>query len=60
MGLVVGRWWALVVAVGLGTWIALSTSVDAVPPWFLGTAYAALAGVGITAGVGWRKLAARR
>jgi hypothetical protein len=60
VGLAVGRWWALVVAIGLGVWITLDSTVDEVPAWFLGAGYAALAGVGIAAGIGVRKLAVRR
>jgi hypothetical protein len=51
LGLVVGRWWTLAAALGLGFWIALTTEVDEVPPWFLGFAYGALAAVGIAVGV---------
>jgi hypothetical protein len=60
VGLVAGRWWAFVIAIALGVWITLNSTVDEVPAWFLGAAYAALAGVGIAAGVGVRKIAARR
>jgi hypothetical protein len=60
VGLVIGRWWALAGAAAFGGWIALSTSVDEVPAWFLGVAYAALGTVGIAAGVSMRKLIARR
>jgi hypothetical protein len=51
LGLVVGRWWALVAAVGIGVWIGVVSGVDEVPPWFLGAAYAALAAVAISVGV---------
>jgi hypothetical protein len=59
VGLIVARWSALVLAIGLGVWITLNSEVE-VPPWFLGTVYAALAGMGIAAGVSARKLVARR
>jgi hypothetical protein len=59
VGLAVGRWWALFLAIALGVWIMLNTRVE-VPAWFLGTAYAVLAGTGIATGVGLRKRAARR
>lgn len=49
-GLVVGRWWALIGAAGLGIWVALVTEVE-VPHAFLGVGYSALAGAGIAAGV---------
>jgi hypothetical protein len=51
LGLVVGRWWTLAAAGGLGVWIAITTEVDEVSPWFLGSAYGALAAVGIAVGV---------
>ena len=51
LGLVVGRWWLLAAALGLGLWIAVTSEVDEVPPWFLGSAYGALAAAGIVVGV---------
>jgi hypothetical protein len=56
LGLIVGRWWALAAAAAVGLWIATTTGVDEVPPWFLGAAYAVLAGAGVLAGIGVRKL----
>jgi hypothetical protein len=58
VGLLVGRWWALLAAVGLGVWIAATVDVE-VPAWFLGLGYAAIAGVGIAAGVGARQIMRR-
>lgn len=55
LGLAVGRWWTLVAAVGIGTWIAVVSEVDEVPPWFLGAAYAVLAASAIAVGVVVRK-----
>ena len=55
LGIAVGRWWALAAAAGLGVWVALASEVDEVPPWFLGTAYAALAASAIAVGIGVRK-----
>jgi uncharacterized membrane protein YccC len=55
LGLVVGRWWTLFAAAGIGVWIALATGVDEVPPWFLGTAYAGLSACAIAVGVSVRK-----
>jgi hypothetical protein len=46
LGLAVGRWWALAAALGLGLWIATTTEVDEVSPWFLGSACGALSGGG--------------
>jgi hypothetical protein len=37
--------------VGIGSWIAVVSEVDEVPPWFLGAAYAVLAACGIAVGV---------
>ena len=51
LGLVVGRWWTLAAALGLALWIAITTEVDEVSPWFLGSAYGALAAAGIAVGV---------
>jgi hypothetical protein len=51
LGLVVGRWWTLAAALCLGLWIAITTEVDEVSPWFLGSAYTALAAAGIAVGV---------
>jgi predicted membrane protein len=50
VGLIVGRWWALAAAVGVGVWIALVSEVE-VSAWFLGVVYGALAAVGIAAGI---------
>jgi hypothetical protein len=60
LGLVVGRWWTLAAAVAVGSWIAVSTEVDEVPPWFLGAVYAALPAAAITVGVLIRRRARRR
>jgi hypothetical protein len=56
LGLLVGRWWTLAAALGIGVYIAAVNEVDVVPPWFLGAAYGALAAVGITVGVACRRL----
>jgi hypothetical protein len=55
-GLLVGRWWALLVAPVVGAWIALVEEVE-VPGWILGVAYGALAAVAIGAGVTLRRIA---
>ena len=55
IGLAIGRWWALVIAVGFGIWIGVETNVDEVPHWFLGLAYGAIAALGIAAGIGARR-----
>jgi hypothetical protein len=50
IGLVLGRWWALLASVGIGLWIGLGEEVE-VPGWYLGLAYAALSGLGIALGI---------
>jgi membrane protein implicated in regulation of membrane protease activity len=55
LGLVLGRWWALIAAAGVGIWIGLTTDVDEVPPWFLGMMYALIAAVGIGIGIAVRR-----
>jgi hypothetical protein len=57
-GLVVGRWWLLVLPACLGLWVALSEEVE-VPGWFLGFAYAALSAVPVALGVLTRRRLAR-
>ena len=51
LGLVVGRWWTLAAALGVGLWISITTGVDEVPPWFLGAVYGALVAAGIGLGL---------
>jgi hypothetical protein len=54
VGLVVGRWWALVVPAGFGVYIALVSKVE-VPPVLLGAVYAAISALGVAAGVFLRR-----
>ncbi len=58
IGLIVGRWWALLASVGVGTWIGTAAEVE-VPGWFLGFAYAALSGLGVTGGILLRRYFAK-
>jgi hypothetical protein len=60
LGLIVGRWWTLAAAVGIGAYIAVGNEVDEVPGWFLGAAYGALAATGIIVGVALRSRLRRR
>ena len=60
LGALIGRWWAVLAAVGVGAWIALAADVDKVSPVFLGVAYAALAAAGIALGVAMRRRAPAR
>jgi hypothetical protein len=55
---IVGRWWALVAAVGFGLWIGLTEEVE-VDGWWLGFAFAGLAALGIIAGVSLRRFSKR-
>lgn len=59
LGALIGRWWALLAAVGLGVWVAL-TSVVEVSPLYLGVVYAGLSAVGIALGIAVRRHGARR
>ena len=51
LGLVVGRWWAVLAGVAFGVWVGLTSGVEEVPAWFLGVAYGAVtvasAGLGV-------------
>jgi hypothetical protein len=55
LGLVVGRWWTLLAAAGVGVWIALITGVDEMSPWFLGAIYGTLSAFAIAIGILVRK-----
>ena len=59
LGIAVGRWWTLLVAVGFGIWVWAVTGVDEVPPWFLGVAFAGLGALAIAGGVALRRAARR-
>ena len=54
VGLVIGRWWALLAAVVVGLWITAVTEVE-VPHSVLGVGYAAISEVGIAAGLAVRR-----
>jgi hypothetical protein len=54
LGLLTGRWWALLAAPAFGIWIGLVTEVE-VPHWFLGAASAVGAAVPIAVGVVLRR-----
>jgi hypothetical protein len=56
LGVIVGRWWALLAAAGLGVWVALTEEVEVDGSW-LGFGYAGLAALGIIAGVSLRRFA---
>ena len=60
VGLILGRWWALFACAAVGVWVGMSAHLDEVPGWFLGLEYAALSGLGVAAGVLFRRQLARR
>jgi hypothetical protein len=51
IGVITGRWWTVFAPVVFGVWIAATTGVDEVPPWFLGLAYVVVGVVGVLIGV---------
>jgi hypothetical protein len=59
LGLVIGRWWALLGAVGVAVWLAVVSEVE-VSRWFLAAAYGVAAAVSIAAGVLLRRVGGRR
>ena len=59
LGLVIGRWWALLGAVGVAVWLAVVSEVE-VSRWFLAAAYGVAAAVSIAAGVLLRRIGGRR
>ena len=60
VGSLVGRWWALLAAVAVGVWVALSAEIEAVPGWYVGLVYSGFAAAGISAGVLVRRGLAKR
>ena len=57
VGAVIGRWWAVVLAVPFGVWLAYEAPIEnATPPyWDLGLAVSVLAGTCIAGGVWLRR-----
>jgi hypothetical protein len=51
IGLLTGRWWIVLAPALFGGWIAVTTGVDEVPPWFLGLAYTLAGATGVLVGV---------
>jgi len=60
IGYVVGRWWALLAAIGFAIWIGFWSDVDEVPPWFLGLMLGLVSACGIALGVFLRRLRSTR
>jgi hypothetical protein len=58
LGLVVGRWWALVAAVAVAAYVAVVSEVE-VSRWVLALGYGAIAAASIGAGVLLRRFATR-
>ena len=58
VGLLIGRWWALLLAVAFGIWIAVTEEVE-VGGALLGVGYGGIAGFGIALGVALRTYARR-
>jgi hypothetical protein len=53
IGVAVGRWWALALALGPALWVGIGADVD-VPDWVLGLLYFAITAAGIALGVALR------
>ena len=54
LGLLVGRLWALTVAIGFGEWVATVSELE-VPSWFFGLVYGAVGCVAIGTGIAVRR-----
>jgi len=59
LGLVVGRWWALVAALAFAAWAWVTLDVE-VPDWVLALGYGGIAAIGIAIGVLIRKRARKQ
>lgn len=55
LGIAIGRWWALLAALAFGLWAGTTEEVE-VSGWVIGVGYGGPAGVGIAAGVGFRRV----
>jgi hypothetical protein len=58
LGLVIGRWWALLGAVAVAAYVAVISEVE-VSRWVLAFGYGAIAAASVAAGVLLRRLALR-
>jgi hypothetical protein len=58
LGLIVGRWWALIAAAVVGVLAAVFEEIE-LEGWFLGLVSAVLAAIGISIGILTRRLASR-
>jgi hypothetical protein len=58
LGLILGRWWALIAAAAVGVLAAVFEEIE-LEGWFLGLMYAVLAAVGISIGILTRHFARR-
>jgi Na+/H+ antiporter NhaA len=59
IGVVIGRWWALLAPAAFGLWLGFASEVE-VPGWVLGVGYGLIGGIGVTVGVLLRRLAVRK
>ena len=59
-GLALGRWWALAAALPLGAWILLTNQLEGHIGAWVATVLSLLLACAIGAGVGLRRLSARR
>jgi hypothetical protein len=57
VGILIGRWWALIAAIPLGVWSAYENPIENSPgaEWEVGAAVAAIAGAALAAGVWLRR-----
>jgi hypothetical protein len=59
LGLVLGRWWALLASAGLGLWVASTSEVE-VSASYLGLVYAVISGLAIVLGIALRRVLSTR
>ena len=59
LGLIIGRWWALIAPTALGVWAGLTFTDLEVSAVWLGFGFAGLAALGVLLGLGARRLAGR-
>jgi hypothetical protein len=60
LGLIVGRWWALIGPAGVGFWAGLTFTDLEVPAAWIGLGFATLGAIGVVVGVVVRRFAFRR
>jgi hypothetical protein len=60
LGLLVGRWWALIGPAGVGSWAGLPFTDLEVPAAWIGFAFAGLGAIGVVVGLVLRRFVLRR